>query len=158
MANFKKCLATFTLLFSAIATPALAASSAASSASDGLSTSVGSSSGSIQKSSDSSSKANELVEGDYKIIDIAALPERPGSVRIKLKPLADPIVDRADRAFFLTLPQQAFDQGNLGQGRIVTVRKRPYGADFANAGTHRVFFLVLDDDWYKELSANAVVL
>ena len=158
MANFKKCLATFTLLFGATAMPVLAASSAASSASDGLSTSVGSSSGSIQKSSGSSSKAHDVAEGDYKIIDVAALPERPGTVRIKLQPLAHPIADRVDRAFFLTLPQQAFDQANLGQGRMVTVRKRPYGADFANAETHRVFFLVLDDDWYRELSANAVVL
>lgn len=155
MANFKKCLATFTLLFGAIAMPVLAASSAASSASDGLSTSVGSISGSIQKSSGSSSKANDIAEGDYKIVDVAAVPGRPGTVRMKLQALANHV---ADREFFLTLPQQAFDQGNLGQGRIVTVRKRPYGADFANAETHRVFFLVLDDDWYRELQANAVVL
>lgn len=155
MANFKKCLATFTLLFGAIAMPVLAASSAASSASDGLSTSVGSISGSIQKSSGSSSKANDIAEGDYKIVDVAAVPGRPGTVRMKLQALANHV---ADREFFLTLPQQAFDQGNLGQGRIVTVRKRPYGADFANAETRRVFFLVLGDDWYRELQANAVVL
>jgi hypothetical protein len=155
MANFKKCLACFALLFWAPAMPVLAASSAASSASDSLSTSVGSISGSIQKSSDSSSKANDVAEGDYKIIDVAAVSERPGIVRMKLQALVDQV---ADREFFLYLPQKAFDQGNLGNGRIVTVRKRSYGGEFANRDTRQVFFLVLTDDWYRELQANAVVL
>ena len=155
MANFKKCLACFALLFWATALPVLAASSAASSASDSLSTSVGSISGSIQKSSDSSSKANGVAEGDYKIIDIAVVPERPGTVRMKLQALVD---DAADREFFLYLPQKAFDQGHLSPGGIVTARKRPYGAEFANRDTRQVFFLVLNDDWYRELQANAVVL
>ena len=154
MANFKKYLACFALLFLATAMPAFAASSAASSASDSLSTSVGSISGSVEKSSGSSSKATDVAEGDYKIIDVAAVPERPGAVRIKLQAVLD---DAADREFFLYLPQKAFDQGHLGQGRIVTARKRAYGAEFANRDTQQVFFLVLHDDWYRELQANAVV-
>ena len=155
MANFKKCLASFALLYWATALPVFAASSAASSAVDSLSTSVGSMSGSIQKSSDSSTKANALAEGDYRIVDVAAVPDRPGSVRMKLQALADA---GADREFFLYLPQKTFDQAQLAQGRVVTARHRPYGVEFADGETHQAFFLVLKDDWFRELQANAVLL
>jgi hypothetical protein len=155
MTNFEKCLASFALLFWATAMPALAGSSAASSASDSITTSVGSLSGSVQKSSDSSSKTTGVAEGDYKIIDVAAVPGRPGTVRMKLQALAD---RGADGEFFLYLPQEAVDQGHLAQGHIVTARQRPYGVEFADGKTRQAFFLVLNDDWYRELQTNAVVL
>ena len=132
-----------------------AASSAASSASDSIGTSVGSASGSVQKSSGSSSKGQLLVEGDYKIVAVAAAAERPGSIRIRLQAVAD---NNESSELFLTVPQAAFDNGRLAQGGTVTARKRSYGAEFANAETRQVFFLVLDDDWYRELRSNAVVL
>jgi hypothetical protein len=155
MTQVKKCLASFALLLWATAIPALAGSSAASSASDSITTSVGSISGSIQTSSGSSTKATGVAEGDYKIIDVAVVPERPGTVRMKLQAL----VDRgADGEFFLYLPQEAAARAHLSQGQIVTARERPYGVEFAKGKTQQAFFLVLRDDWYRELQTNPVVL
>jgi len=153
MTHFKTCLASFALLLSTAA-PAFAESSAASLASESLSTSVGSLSTSIQKSSDSSSKTTDVADGDYKIIDVAAAPERPGTVRVKLQALAE---RATDREFFLLVPQEAFDQGRLAQGRVVTAHRRPYGVEFTSAETQKSFFLVLADDWYRELQSNVVL-
>src|ERR1700693_420462 len=121
MARFETCLAGLALLLCAAAMPALAESSAASSASDSISTSVGSLSGSVQKSSDSSSKTTAVPDGDSRIIDVAAVPERPGTVRMKLQALAE---RGADGEFFLYLPQEAVDQGHLATGHIVTAPQR----------------------------------
>ncbi len=148
-------LALAALLIGSAALPAMAASSTASAASDSLTTSVGSASGSIQKSSDSSSTDNKVADGDYKIIDVATLAERPGTLRMKLQAVAD---RGADGEFFLYLPQQAFEQSRLAQGGIVSARQRPYGMEFAHGQTRQAFFLVLSDDWYRELNTTAVVL
>ena len=131
-----------------------AASSAASSASESITTSVGSASGSLQTSSGSSSKGHDFAEGDYRIVAVAA-SDRPGSVRIKLQALAG---NTENNVLLLTMPQAAFDNGRLAEGRTVTARKRSYGAEFANTATREVFFLVLDDDWHRELRTNAVDL
>lgn len=155
MTSFNKCLAAFALLFWAGAMPAMAGSSAASSASDSVATSVGSLSDSVKKSSDSSSQDTAVAEGDYKIIDVAALPEQPGVARMKLQPIAD----RGEGGeFFLFLPQQVVDQSRLAQGQVVTARHRPYGMEFVRTETQRAFFLVLEDDWYRELQTHAVAL
>lgn len=136
------------------ALPAGAASSAASSASDSASTSVGSSSDSVKKSSDSSSKTVNLAEGDYRVIDVATLPERPGMARVRLH-----LADADDQeALDLYLPQQAVDSGRLSAGQTVKARQRAYGIELANGEPLRAFFLVLADDWYRELQTNPVIL
>lgn len=156
MTHAQKCLACFAFLLCAAATSAFATSSAASSASDSVTTSVGSVSGSIQKSSAASSKpATPLAAGDYKIIEVATVADRPGSVRMTLQALADP---SAEGEFLLFLPQEALAQSRLAQGDTVTARDRAYGWEFANSATRQAFFLVLSDDWYRELQTNAVVL
>ncbi len=136
------------------AMPAGAASSAASSASDSASTSIGSLSDSLKKSSDSSSNTTQLTEGDYRVIDVAALPERPGMARVTLQ-----LTSAADTAELdLYLPQQAVDEGRLTAGQTVKSRQRSYGFELANGEPLRAFFLVLADDWYRELQTHAVVL
>jgi hypothetical protein len=141
------------------ATSALASSTAGSSVSDSIATSVGSVSDSIKKSSDSSSKGRDVAEGDYQIIDVAEVPERPGTVRMALQAVATP---GADGAFMLYLPRKALDAAGgpaaLKAGAIVTARQRPYGLEFAAAQTRQAFFLVLEDGWYKELQSHPVVL
>ena len=158
MRQFIPCLASLAaaahLLFLP-ALPVLAASSAASSASDSSATSVGSISGSFEKSSASSSKTTGVAQGDYKIIELAAAPQRPGDLRIKLQAVAEP---GADGEIFLTLPQQALEQGALALGDTVTARPRPYGTEFASGVTGQAFFLVLTDDWYRELQSHVVLL
>ena len=148
-------LAAIALLFGAFALPAGAASSAASSASESVTTSVGSLSGSVEKSSASSSTDKKVAAGDYKIIDVTAVADRPGMARMKLQAVAD---RSAEGEFFLVLPQAAVEGGHLAQGGIVTARNKPYGVEFADGQTQQAFFLVLADDWYKELQTTAVVL
>jgi hypothetical protein len=143
------------LLISAAVPPALAVSSTASSASEGSSASVGSLSDSFKGSSDSSSRTTTAAEGDYKVMDIAADAQRPGTVRMKLQA----VTERAgDREFYLYLPEQTLVQSRVAPGQIVTVHQRAYGLEFARGDTRQAFFLVLSDDWYRELRSNAVVL
>jgi hypothetical protein len=135
--------------------PALAGSSAASSASDSLSTSVGSISTSIEKSSASSTTDEKKVaDGDYQLLEMAELAERPGMLRLRLQALAG--ADKQE--FFLLLPRQAAEAGRLAEGKIVTAQQRPYGLEFAAAETKAAFFLVLDDAWHRELQSHPVVL
>jgi hypothetical protein len=76
-------------------------------------------------------------------------------VRISLQALADP---STDGEYFLYLPQAAFEQSRLAPGHTVSALARPYGLEFANRETRQAFFLVLTDDWYRELQTKPVVL
>ncbi len=154
MIAFKTRLAALTLLLGAAAMPALADSSASSSASESISTSVGSISDSFKKSSNSSSKT-DVAEGDYKIIDVAAVADRPGIARMTLHAVVE---HGEDSEFFLFVPQQVVDMNRLAAGQTVTAQNRPYGVQFANGQPRQAFFLVLADDWYRELQTRPVVL
>jgi hypothetical protein len=156
MTDFEKCLASIAVAVCAASSlPAFATSSATSLASESITTSVGSASGSIQKSSASSSRPTPLAAGDYKIMEVVAAADRPGIVRMTLQAAADP---SADGEFYLFVPQQAFEQSGLAAGHTVAALERPYGVEFANSATRQAFFLVLGDDWYRELQSNVVVL
>lgn len=149
-------LSSLVLLLCAIALPAMAASSTASSASDSASSATSSASDSLKTSSNGSSKATTAVtDGDYQVIEVAAVTERPGTVRMKLQAVAEP---SAQSEFFLYVPQQIFDKSPLGAGQIVAARQRPYGVEFARGDSRQAFFLVLDDASYRDLQSNAVVL
>jgi len=144
------------LLLAALASPAGASSTTASSASDSASSTASSTSESLKKSSDGSSKTTTAVApGDYEVVDVARIAERPGTVRLRLQA----VVDRsADGEFFLYLPEQTFDQARLGAGQIVAARQRPYGLEFARGDSRQGFFLVLADDWARDLPSHAVAL
>jgi hypothetical protein len=151
----KPCLAAAGLLLWAGTLPCLAASSTSSAVSDSFTTSVGSVSGSLRNSSDGSSRNNQAAQGDYKIIDVAAAPDRPATLRITLRAVAEP---GTDSEFMLDLPQDVADAAALAKGGIVTARQRPYGMEFADGRTRQAFFLVLADDWYRELQTHPVQL
>lgn len=155
MNYLKTTLAGVAALVWASAQPALASSTTSSLASDGASASVGSSSTSFKTSSDGSSNGGKAAAGDYKIIDVAAVADQPGTARLKLQALA-PAAQGGD--FYLDLPQQTVQDSHLGAGQLVTARQRAYGLEFADTETRRTFFLVLSDDWYRELQSNAVVI
>lgn len=148
-------LAAAALLLSAVTLPALAASSAASSASDSVSASSDSASASLKKSSNSSSGTKEIANGDYRIIDVAAVAERPGSVRLTLQALATPGLEGEIQ---LIVPQQTLAESHLGAGHIVTAQQRAYGVEFAAAATQQAFFLALSDEWMSDLPSKAVSL
>lgn len=132
--------------------PAWAASSASSASSDGSSASVGSLSTSVEKSSNSSSKGDKVADGDYKVIQVADATA-PGKLRLTLRATND-----SGEEFNLVLPQEAAAQGKLAVGVVVTAKAHQYGLQFAAADTREPFFLVLRDDWYRELATKPVTL
>lgn len=142
------------LLGLAAALPARA-DSFASSASSAGSASVGSLSDSLRGSSNSSSGATQTAEGDYRIVEVLALADRPGLLRLRLQHTELP---GDDGALWLDLPQPTFAQQGLARSDIVKLQHRPYGLAFARADSREPFFLVLADDRLRELEARALAL
>lgn len=139
-----------------LALPAAASSTAASSASDSAATSVGGSSASLRTSSNSSSPGERVAEGDYRVIEVAEVPDRPGMVQATLAAVA--VTPPAEATLGLVLPRAAAERGRLAAGQFVTATHRAYGIEFT-AGTPRApFFLVLEDAWMRELPARPVSL
>ena len=65
------------------------------------------------------------------------------------------------REFTLRLPRQALEPRGIAAGDIVNVRNRDYGLEFARTDGRAVrepFFLVLFDDWHRELEPRPVTL
>ena len=156
MTFIKTPLACTALLLAALATPAWAGSSTSSAASDSASSTASSGSESLKKSSDSSSKDKTAMNsGDYEIVDVAHVAERPGTVRLRLQAIADRSVGGE---FFLYLPQPSFEQAGLAAGQVVAARQRPYGVEFARGDSRQAFFLVIDDDWARDLPSHVVTL
>jgi hypothetical protein len=141
------------------ALPAAATGSAASSASESVGLSIGSLSGSVQRSSESSSRTAALAAGDYRIVEVVAMAEKPGTARLTLVAPADPANggDDAD-SFYLYLPQAALDGSRVEAGQTVSVRQRDYGFELVGGPGREAFFLLLADDWYRELKSERVAL
>ena len=150
-------LASLTLLLVATATPCLA-DSLASSASSAGSASLGSASNSSAGSSNSSERKPTTAQGDYKVIEVAGVAERPGMLRLHLQATLKP---GGEGILWLVLPQQVLAQRPIVPGDIVSARPRPYGVEFARAGVtsgREAFFLVLADDWHRELEPRVLRL
>ena len=150
------------LLMAALALPSLA-DSVASSASSAGSASIGSSSDSVKGSSNSSSGNTKVAEGDYRVLAVVALADRPGMLQLTLQALATtaqqtPAQDRAAGTLWLTVPGQALARRAVVAGDVVSARQRPYGVEFAHAAPHEAFFLVLTGDWPRDIAPQPVVL
>jgi hypothetical protein len=128
-----------------LATPTWAASSAVASAVDSVSTSVGSISRSFKQSSDSSSKT-VVGQGTYEVVEVAQAEGQEHDVTLQAVP-----GQGASGRITLRLGPAAVADGALAPGRQVTARERPYGWEFARADTRAPFFLLLADDWFREL-------
>ncbi len=142
--------------------PVGSAEGSTSSASSAASTSVGSASDSIRGSSNSSSRTtNQVAQGDYRIVDVAQAAPHSGRLRLTLQAVAVP---GAAGALTLELPAQALGARGVAARELVSVRQRAYGLEFARAGngagahTREPFFLVLADEWHRELDARPVTL
>jgi hypothetical protein len=147
-------LAPAALLLCAASTPCIA-DSFASSASSAGSASSGSVSDSLQGSSNSSKGDDKVAEGDYRVVEVAEAPGRPGMLQLRMQSAARP----GDAGQLqLTLPAQALAGRPLAAGDVVSARHRPYGIEFAHAAAREAFFLVLADDWQRELAPRAVSL
>jgi len=135
--------------------PTLASTSSTSSTSSATSASLGSSSTSIEKSSDSSTSDKKVSAGDYSVKEVIADAKRPGTLRLVLV-AADAKATSAP--FHLLLPQTVADEVGIAPGTVIAARDRPYGLAFSMAGQSQAFFLVLHDDWYRDLHNNLVTL
>ena len=156
MSPIKNSLATLALLACAAPLSCLAESSVTSVVSDSVSKSSGSISDSITGSSKSSSPDNKQVKGDYKVIDMAEVTERPGMVQLRLQTVA--ATAGADDEVLLLLPRAAADQGHVAKDAVVTAMQRPYGIEFASGQPHAAFFLALADDYVREMKMAPVAL
>lgn len=145
-------LAGLAALGAALALP-VCADSLASSASSAGSQVSGSVSDSIRGSSNSSSPDNKVAEGEYRIDAMTAVAEKPGFLRLHLQHLTQPGAE-----LLLDLPEKTATLATLGVGSHVAARQRSYGIEFATAPAREPFFLVLADDWFRELASNPVRL
>ncbi len=146
-------LAIAALLGVAISAPA-GAESFASSASSAGSASSASASDSLGDSSRGSSPDRQAINGDYRVIDVAELGA--GVLRLTLQ-----ATQNEGHQFTLKLPREALGRRGIAVGDMVNARNRPYGLEFARLNderTREAFFLVLADDWQKELEPRAVTL
>lgn len=138
-----------------ISSASLAAGSAASTASDSASSAASSTSDSVNASSAGSSKATGVAAGDYRIVDITAVAERTDVMRIRLAAVK---TSAAQEPFELLLPGKAVRDAALNTGSRVTVSTRPYGIELADTQTRMPFFLVLHEQWHRDLSTKALSL
>jgi len=152
------------------AAPALAldlASSTASSASSAGSASVGSVSDSLRSSSQSAGGPRQMAEGEYRVIELTEVQGRPGEVRLTLQaqaPGATPASTSSaaatnassDAQWELRLPRMVAEREGLAPGRLLRAAQQPYGVSFALSEQPRPFFLVLADEWQRELPARPV--
>lgn len=131
------------------------ADSFTSSASSAGSASSGSVSDSLKGSSNSSKGDDKVADGDYRVIEVSEAPGRTGMLQLRLQATA-----HADEAGWLqlTLPAKALAHRPLVVGDVVSARHRPYGLEFARGAVREAFFLVLADDWQRELAPRAVSL
>lgn len=130
---------------------ATSASSAGSSASSAGSASLRGSSDSLHASSDSSRTDPQVAEGEYRVAAVDEVDSKPGMLRLTLEPL------RAEAAGFrLDLPGRALGDRALAPGDVVSARHRPYGLEFARGNTREAFFLVLADDWQRDLQTHVL--
>lgn len=141
----------------ALAAGASHAESLAQSASSAGSSASSAGSASLRESSDSSS-GNKVADGDYRVIEVAERAERPGTLRLTLR--ATEAQGGRHAEWLLDLPRQALGERRLVVGDLVNARQRAYGIEFAHAAAagrgREPFFLVLADDWYREIDPRAL--
>lgn len=131
------------------------AESIASSAVSAGSQSIGSVSTSIRGSSDASSPGDKTAEGDYRIIEVATLADRPGMLRLRMQAV-EPAGGQPG-GFLLDMPQPTFEQQQLAVGEVLGLKHRPYGLAFERAATREPFYLLLADAWLGELESRKLV-
>lgn len=147
------------LLAGAVSLPAAADTFISFAASDSVAISLGTSSASFGHSSDASSHHRRRdfrhAQGEYKLIDMAAAPDRPGMARLTLQATTD---RGEDTELQLFLPQPVVERNRLATGQLVHAQQRPYGVAFAQGEPRQAFFLVIEDAQQRDLQTQAVTL
>lgn len=94
--------------------------------------------------------------GDYKVTEVA-VSDLPGKARLTLH-ATNAAANSED--LFLYVPLAIVEKSAIVAGLTVTARARDYGVEFSKqeSNTSTAFFLVLNDDAYRELHSVAVSL
>jgi hypothetical protein len=158
MSLFRQASLAIVVLLAASSMPTIAASSATSILYQSIGTLVGSLSDSVTRSSNGSSQGGRVAGGQYKLLEVATAPDRPEVVQLKMQALAAVDGPAATSELVLSLPKAAFEKSGLLAGDVIAAREKTYGVEFANGKTQLPFFLVLNDDTYRELASTPVVL
>ena len=90
-------------------------------------------------------------------MDAASKARVIDTLRLRLKALTH----GATTELTLLLPRQAIESAQLESGQTISAQQRPYGLALATltpAGAMGPFFLLLDDDWYRELESRPVAI
>lgn len=141
------------------------ASSTASSAAGAGSASAGSLSDSLRSSSQGAAGPRQLADGEYRVIHVAQADGPAGPLALTLQPvhmpatgaLSDPGASAPQgERWELRLPLAVVQREGLDIGHLLRAAQRPYGVAFALAGPARPFFLVLTEDWQRDLPARPV--
>lgn len=156
--------------------PAFADSFASSAISNSFSASVGSISTSFNASSDASSPGRPVRQGEYRVQEIVVAAGREGYLRLTLRAekaaaaaatattatTATTEVAAAADTVHLYLPQETVARAAIATGQLISARARPYGLELAkvtaDGGSREAFFLVVDDERYRELQTRPVTL
>jgi hypothetical protein len=96
-----------------------------------------------------------VAQGQYTIVEVMALADQPDMLRLRMQAVAPTETGE----FFLLLPRQTAERQQLAAGQLISAEHRPYGLAFATldaAGSTSPFFLVLDDDWFRELESRPI--
>jgi hypothetical protein len=107
-------------------------------------------SASFKGSSTSSSGDNKVADADYRVINLAAVPDDAGMTRVTMQ------TDDTSHRIVLDLPKAAWNKAELDKGDLVRASNRVYGYEFARSDTRKPFFLVLADNWFNDLVARPV--
>ena len=84
---------------------------------------------------------------------VGVLARRADRLRLTMDPVAAPGAER----FQLDLPERALGAEPIAAGDLVAAQHRPYGIEFARRATREAFFLVLADDWTRDLDTRPVI-
>jgi hypothetical protein len=94
-----------------------------------------------------------VLDGEYRVSAVDGVDGKPDMLRLTMAPVAP---TDGDEGFRLELPQGVLVTRPLIVGDRVDVRHRPYGLQFARADTRQPFFLVVDDDWHRDLQTRVL--
>ena len=84
---------------------------------------------------------------------VEQIRDRQDMLRLTLEPLA---TDGVAAGFRLDLPLRALGDRPLSPGDAISARHRPYGLEFSRARTGDAFFLVLADEWQRDLQTRVL--
>nr|WP_315466087.1 hypothetical protein [uncultured Rhodoferax sp.] len=137
----------------ALATPAFALSLGSYSIVEGSRQSIGGLSTSVTTLSNASSTATGVAQGDYTLVEVVAMADRPDMVRLAL---ANVDREQSSSDVYVYLPAQTYLDAGLQAGNIITAKQRSYGIELARATDNKTFFLIVDDHVLNELKSTPV--